>query len=95
MDISAQISLYPLRQQRLSPAIKEAWRIFEENQLDVEKGPMSTIVIGEADTVFDAIKQAFLRSAEKGHVSMVVTFANACPVVVQSEGGCPNPSRLI
>ena len=30
MQISAQISLYPLKQERLSPAIEEAWRILEE-----------------------------------------------------------------
>ena len=47
MHISAQVSLYPLRQERLSPAIEEAWKILEEHELDVEKGSMSTIVSGE------------------------------------------------
>ena len=37
MQISAQVSLYPLRQERLSPAIEEAWKILEKNQLNVEK----------------------------------------------------------
>jgi len=41
---------------------------------------MSTVVIGEAEVVFGAIKEAFLRTAETGPVSMVVTFSNACPV---------------
>ena len=86
MHISAQISLYPLRQQRLSPAIEEAWKILEENQLDVEKGAMSTLVSGEADKVFGAIKEVFRRSAGKGQVAMVVTFANACPLVLQRRG---------
>lgn len=80
MQVSAQISLYPLRQERLSPAIEGVWKILEENQLDVEKGAMSTLVSGEAEVVFGAIKEVFLRSAEKGPVSMVVTFSNACPV---------------
>ena len=80
MQISAQISLYPLRQERLSPVIEEAWKILEENELDVEKGAMSTLVSGEADKVFGAIKDVFLRSAEKGPVSMVGTFSNACPM---------------
>ncbi len=83
MQISAQVSLYPLRQERLSPSIEEAWKILEEKQLDVEKGAMSTLISGEAEKVFDAIKEAFLRSAEKGQVSMVVTFANACPMVLE------------
>lgn len=84
MQIAAQVSLYPLRQEKLSPAIEEAWRILEDNQLDLEKGAMSTLVSGDAEKIFDAIKEAFLRSAEKGQISMVVTFANACPVGVES-----------
>jgi len=80
MQISAQVSLYPLRQQKLSPAIEMAWKILKENQLDLQKGNMSTVVSGDADKVFGAIKAVFLRSAEKGAVSMVVTFSNACPI---------------
>jgi uncharacterized protein YqgV (UPF0045/DUF77 family) len=83
MQISAQVSLYPLRQERLSPSIEEAWKILEEKELDVEKGAMSTLISGEAEKVFDAIKEAFLKSAEKGQVSMVVTFANACHIVLE------------
>jgi uncharacterized protein YqgV (UPF0045/DUF77 family) len=80
MHISAQISLYPLKQQKLSPAIEEAWKILEENQLDLKKGEMSTLVSGEAEKVFGTIKEVFLKAAELGPVSMVVTFSNACPV---------------
>ena len=85
MEISAQVSLYPLRQERLSPAIEEAWKILEKNQLNVEKGRMSTIVDGEVDQIFAAVKEAFLRSAEKGEVSMMVTFSNACPIALESK----------
>jgi uncharacterized protein YqgV (UPF0045/DUF77 family) len=80
MHISAQISLYPLKQQRLSPVIEEAWRILEENSLDLQKGGMSTVVSGPAEVVFNAIQEVFMRSAEKGSLSMVVTFSNACPI---------------
>lgn len=80
MQVSAQISLYPLKQQRLAPAIEMAWKVLEESQLNLKKGDMSTVVIGEAEVVFGAIKEAFLKTAETGPVSMVVTFSNACPV---------------
>ena len=80
MQISAQISLYPLKQQRLSPAIEEAWKILEKNGLNVKKGEMSTVVTGEAGRVFEAMKQIFLSTVKKGPVSMVVTFSNACPL---------------
>ena len=80
MFIPAQISLYPLKEQKLSPIIEEAWKILEENQLDLEKGAMSTVVAGEANRVFTAIREVFLKTAEKGAVSMVVTYSNACPI---------------
>lgn len=34
-EISAQVSLYPLRQPDLGPAIRAARRIFEEHRLEV------------------------------------------------------------
>ena len=80
MQVSAQISLYPLRQERLSPTIEAAWKILEDSQLGLDKGGMSTIVTGGGDEVFTALKEVFLKSAEKGPVSMVVTFSNACPI---------------
>jgi uncharacterized protein YqgV (UPF0045/DUF77 family) len=79
MHISAQISLYPLKQQRLSPAIEEAWRILEENGLDLQKGGMSTVVSGPAERIFAAIQEVFVHAAEKGALSIVVTYSNACP----------------
>jgi uncharacterized protein YqgV (UPF0045/DUF77 family) len=80
MHISVQISLYPLKQERLSPAIETAWEIFEKSQLEIVKGAMSTLVSGEAEVVFAAVKEVFLKTAEMGPVSMVATFSNACPV---------------
>ena len=80
MHISDRMSLYPLRQQRLSPAIETARKVLENNQLDFKKGGMTTVISGEAEVVFCATKEVFLKSAGKGPVSMVVTFSNACPI---------------
>ena len=49
MQISAQISLYPLKQEKLSPAIETAWKILEEKGLSLQKGGMSTVVAGGAE----------------------------------------------
>ncbi len=80
MFISAQISLYPLKELRLAPLIEAAWTTLEKNQLQLTKGTMSTVVAGEADRVFAAIQEVFQQAAEKGAVSMVVTYSNACPL---------------
>jgi uncharacterized protein YqgV (UPF0045/DUF77 family) len=80
ISISAQVSLYPLRQASLSPAIDEALRIFRMHGLDVEPGAMSTMISGDDETIFAALEEAFRRVAEQGQVVMIVTFSNACPV---------------
>ncbi len=78
--ISAQVSLYPLRQTSLSPAIEKALAIMKAHSLDVLPGAMSTVVSGEDEAVFDALKEAFRETSAEGAVVMVVTFSNACPV---------------
>lgn len=79
-DISAQVSLYPLKTTDLSPAINEALRIFREYGLDVNPGSMSTLISGDHDAVFAALREAFRGAAGQAQVVMIVTFSNACPV---------------
>ena len=79
MTITAQVSLYPLRQVELSPAIESAWQVFEKYHLACEKGGMSTLLQGELECVFQALKEALEKAFEFGDVSMVVTISNACP----------------
>jgi uncharacterized protein YqgV (UPF0045/DUF77 family) len=80
MTVSAQISLYPLRQERLSPAIEALRQALEREGLAPQVGPMSTLVSGEASRVFAALRQGFERAAALGPVAMSVTISNACPV---------------
>ena len=80
MIISAQVSLYPLRQERLSPAIQAVSDALFAAGLHPETGSMSTLVTGEADRMFAALHQAFVRGAATGQVVMTVTLSNACPV---------------
>lgn len=78
--VSAQVSLYPLRQTHLGPAIDEALDAFRRHGLDVQPGAMSTQVAGDEEKVFSALRQAFGRASQRGDVVMVVTLSNACPV---------------
>jgi uncharacterized protein YqgV (UPF0045/DUF77 family) len=84
MLISAQVSVYPLRQDHLSPAIRAVGDVLREAGLQLQVGPMSTLVTGEAEVVFAALREAFLHTAATGHVVMSVTLSNACPVGGQS-----------
>jgi uncharacterized protein YqgV (UPF0045/DUF77 family) len=78
--ISAQIAIYPLRQDRLTPAITAVSAALEAAGLRPEVGPMSTLVTGETATVFRGLQDAFARAGALGHVVMAVTVSNACPV---------------
>lgn len=80
IGISAQVSLYPLGQEDLSPAIDEALNIFRHHGLDVMPGSMSTLISGDDAAVFSALQETFHCAAEQGRVVMVTTFSNACHV---------------
>ena len=86
MGISVLVSLYPLGQASLSPAINEALEVFRECGLLVEPGVMSSLLVGEDRAVFGALQEAYRRAAEHGPVVMVATFSNACPLPSESEG---------
>jgi uncharacterized protein YqgV (UPF0045/DUF77 family) len=80
MIISAQLSLYPLRQEHLSPAIEAVSDALRAAGLQPQVGAMSTLVTGAAATIFAALHTAFVRVAGMGQVVMTVTLSNACPV---------------
>ncbi len=80
MIASAQVSVYPLRQDRLGPAIELVRASLVSHGLAPQVGPMSTIVVGEAAAIFAALGEAFARAAELGEVVMTVTLSNACPI---------------
>jgi uncharacterized protein YqgV (UPF0045/DUF77 family) len=84
IGIAAQVSLYPLRQETLSPTVDEALHIFREHGLHVELGAMSSLITGDDAAIFAALQEAFRRAAGQGHVVMVATFSN--PVRCRERG---------
>ncbi len=82
MNITAQVSVYPLGQQNINPPIEQAIEMLRAVGLVVESGAMSTVIAGETDGVFAALRDVFGTLTEQGAVVMTVTFSNACPVPV-------------
>ena len=80
MFVSAQISLYPLREARLSPIIDQALDTLKERGLTVSPGAMSSLVSGDDEVLFAALREVFQKSSSEGDIVMVVTLSNACPV---------------
>ena len=81
--ISAQVSLYPLRQAHLSPSISGMLDALRSRGLVVKPGTMSSLVIGDTDLLFDGLKAAFQSAAATGDVVMVVSFSNCCSMAVE------------
>jgi len=86
MRVSAQISVYPLRQERLGPAVDAVRLALESRGLEPEVGPMSTVVTADAEAIFTALREAFERATGTGAVAMVLTVSNACPVEDRGTG---------
>jgi uncharacterized protein YqgV (UPF0045/DUF77 family) len=80
MIVSAQVAIYPLRQDRLTPAITAVRTALQAAGLRPEVGAMSTMVTGEAAAIFGALQKGFVRAGAAGHVVMTVTVSNACPM---------------
>ncbi|MGB8414546.1 MAG: YkoF family thiamine/hydroxymethylpyrimidine-binding protein [Candidatus Binatus sp.] len=80
MTVSAQISVYPLRQEHLGPAVESVRSALEEHRLTPHVGPMSTTVTGESGIMFAALADAFTKAASSGELVMTITISNACLV---------------
>ena len=79
MRIQAEVSLYPLRSMKLSPAIDRFHEILEEKGLRVVAGPMSTLIGGTREDVFRVLEEAFSAVAEDCEVVLTCKISNACP----------------
>ena len=98
---SAQISVYPLGREDLSPTINEALEIFRKHGVEVRPGPMSTVVVGDSRAVLSSLEEAYRRLAAKNRLVVVATISNACipsgsdriRVSVTSDGPGPSDTR--
>ena len=79
MGVTAQVSVYPLGQTQLEPAIEAVWGVLRAHGLHYQAGPMSTRLEGNEETVFAALRDAFQAAAQFGGTVMTITISNACP----------------
>ena len=89
--ITAQVSLYPLRQESIGPVVREAVRALIHCGLNTHMGEMSTLVWGEERVVFEGLQEAFHEAAGHGDTVMAVTVSNACPQPMP--GSSPSPQQ--
>lgn len=77
--ITAQISLYPLKQKDIARPITGFIQVLKEHELDVVPGAMSTVIAGKEKVVWNALHTAFLTATKHGDTVMLFSVSNACP----------------
>ena len=55
-------------------------RILKDKGLKVQPGAMDSFIIGESDTIFESVREAFEQIAEKYNIIMGFKISNACPL---------------
>lgn len=82
--ISAELSLYPLREADLGPAILEFVDELRQEGLKIQPGSMSTLLVGPRDQVFEALKRAFTAASRRHQIVLRMVISNGCPTSEQS-----------
>ena len=85
MRIQAQVSIYPLRTEALAQPVELFCRKLQHPGLTVTTQSMSTLIVGELDGVFEAVRQAFEALTTEYDVVMDLKVSNACPDAVETE----------
>ncbi len=87
MSIQAQVSVYPLGQNELEPAIEAVWKALASHRLAYQPGSMSTGLQGEPGQVFAGLRDGFKAACDYGGTVMVITVSNICPAAPPPEVG--------
>jgi len=83
--ISAQVSLYPLKQLDIYPTINETIELFTDYGLTMVPSTMSTVITGSEELLWKAMHDAFLLASQHGETVMLLTVSNACPKPVKKK----------
>jgi len=85
MNIQAELSLYPLRTERLDTVISRFVDQLKKGGLKPEVGAMSTVVSGECHRVFSAVERAFDACGSEGDIVLIFKVSNACPECIHKK----------
>lgn len=75
---SCQVSLYPLGNPAYRKVVLEALKNLKTCGIQVDVNPMSTILMGEDEEVWKAVRCLYETGRKSGDVVMVVTLSSRC-----------------
>ncbi|MCR4430317.1 MAG: Ykof family thiamine-binding protein [Tepidanaerobacteraceae bacterium] len=76
--MSCQVSLYPLGTKDYEKIVLEAVKNLPEEGVEVDLNPMSTLLRGEDEKVWEAVKSLYKTGKNFGDLVMVITLSNRC-----------------
>jgi uncharacterized protein YqgV (UPF0045/DUF77 family) len=80
MEVEAEVSLYPLGRKHLGPSANAFVETLRENGCRLKVGDMSSLVAGDSQQVFDALRRGYEEAASQGGCVLIVKACNACAV---------------
>ncbi len=81
MRVQAEVSIYPLRQNDLTSPIQQFVEGLKNNKLQVKVGPMSSLIAGDSQVVFESLREDFEQLAEEYEIVLTAKISNACPEI--------------
>lgn len=83
MGVSVQVSFYALGEADLTGAIDRFITALRRHGLTCEVGSMSTVIWGDLDAIFVALRDAYEQASSGNATVMTLTVSNACPIPLQ------------
>lgn len=78
--MSCQVSLYPLGNRDYEKIVLEAVRSLPQEGIEVDVNPMSTILRGDDEKVWEAVKSLYQTGKSFGYMVMTMTLSNRCGI---------------
>ena len=78
-EMGLQLSVYPLRQPHVGPAVRAAVKAAADEGVDLTVGRLSTFARGDEESVFRALRAAFTAARSCGPTVVVVTLSSGLP----------------
>lgn len=77
MQIDSAVTLLPLRQEHLSPAIDAFYTKLSELRLEVDTREVSKFVRGELENVFAGVQEAYKDAFQIDDANLVIVVRNS------------------
>ncbi len=78
-EMGLQLSVYPLRQPHVGPAVRAAVKAAADEGVDLTVGRLSTFARGDEESMFRALRAAFTAARSFGPTVAVVTLSSGLP----------------